>query len=117
MMERFRLLHKWYGLGYINPDAATTETIGRKFARLCVPVLPGQATTAAIPLGAAWKFKGILRIMSTATMRGAMNAINAAATEEQAVACLKYLGCSTLAAPSGPASALRLHFNYVTWMA
>ena len=29
--------------------------------------------------------------MSTATMRGAMNAINAAASEEQAIACLKYL--------------------------
>ena len=29
--------------------------------------------------------------MSTATMRGAMNAIYAAASEEQAIACLKYL--------------------------
>ena len=28
LMERYQLLHKWYELGYINPDAATIESIG-----------------------------------------------------------------------------------------
>ncbi|MBR4040056.1 MAG: ABC transporter substrate-binding protein [Clostridia bacterium] len=94
LMERYQLLHKWYELGYINPDAATIESIGSDIR-------------AAIRSGSAWKgyysgyssWAGIVvhgasyagPFMSTATMRGAMNAINAAASEEQAIACLKYL--------------------------
>ena len=94
LMERYRLLHKWYTMGYINPDAATTESIGSDIR-------------AGIRSGSAWKgyYTGFSSwaginvegssyagpFMSTATMRGAMNAVNAAATEEQAIACLKYL--------------------------
>ena len=94
LMERYQLLHKWYDLGYINPDAATIESIGADIR-------------AAIRSASAWKgyyagyssWAGIVvhgasyagPFMSTATMRGAMNAINAAASEEQAIACLKYL--------------------------
>ena len=94
LMERYQLLHKWYELGYINPDAATIESIGSDIR-------------AAVRSGSAWKgyysgyssWAGIVvhgasyagPFMSTATMRGAMNAINAAASEEQAIACLKYL--------------------------
>jgi len=94
LMERYQLLHKWYDLGYINPDAATIESIGADIR-------------AAVRSGSAWKgyyagyssWAGIVvhgasyagPFMSTATMRGAMNAINAAASEEQAIACLKYL--------------------------
>lgn len=93
LMERFQLLHKWYELGYINPDAATTESVGKE--------------VRTIRSGSAWpgyyvghtsygdmEVQGICYagpFMSTATMRGAMNAINAAATEEKAIACLKYL--------------------------
>ncbi|HHT14449.1 MAG: ABC transporter substrate-binding protein [Christensenellales bacterium] len=94
LMERFRLLHKWYGLGYINPDAATTETIGREIR---ASVRSGSAWAGYYSGYSAWggmEVQGVSYagpFMSTATMRGAMNAINAAATEEQAVACLKYL--------------------------
>ncbi len=91
LMERYRLLHKWYELDYINPDAATIETIGKE-------------VRAAVRSGSVWRgysyddwagfpvhlaaYSG--PYMSVATMRGAMNAINAA-SREQAVACLKYL--------------------------
>ncbi|MBR5287447.1 MAG: ABC transporter substrate-binding protein [Clostridia bacterium] len=94
LMERYKLLHKWYELGYINPDAATIESIGKEIR-------------AGIRSGSAWKgyyhgysnWAGIVvegssysgPYMSTATMRGAMNAVNAAADEETAIACLKYL--------------------------
>lgn len=94
VLERYQLLHKWYDLGYINPDAATTETIGKEIR-------------ASVRSGSAWagyyvghtaygdmEVQGVSYagpFMSTATMRGAMNAINAAASEEKAVACLKYL--------------------------
>ena len=94
LMERYQLLHKWYEMGYINPDAATIESIGSDIR-------------AAVRSGSAWRgyyagyssWAGINvegssyagPFMSTATMRGAMNAINAAASEEQAIACLKYL--------------------------
>jgi len=94
VMERYTLLSKWYRMGYINPDAATIESIGSDIR-------------AAIRSGSAWPgyYSGFSSwaginvegscyagpFMSLATMRGAMNAINAAATEEQAIACLKYL--------------------------
>jgi len=94
LMERYQLLSKWYRMGYINPDAATIESIGSDIR-------------AAIRSGSAWPgyYSGFSSwaginvegscyagpFMSLATMRGAMNAINAAATEEQAIACLKYL--------------------------
>jgi len=94
LMERYQLLHKWYEMGYINPDAATIESIGSDIR-------------AAIRSGSAWRgyYSGYSAwaginvegssyagpFMSTATMRGAMNAINAAATEDEAIACLKYL--------------------------
>ncbi len=94
LMERYQLLHKWYTMGYINPDADVTESIGSDIR-------------AGVRSGSAWKgyytgyssWAGINvegsryagPNMSTATMRGAMNAINAAASEEQAIACLKYL--------------------------
>ena len=94
LMERYQLLHKWYTMEYINPDAATIDSIGKDIR-------------AGVRSGSAWKgyytgFSSWAGInvegsryagpnMSVATMRGAMNAINAAATEDQAVACLKYL--------------------------
>lgn len=93
LMSRYRLLHKWYTLGYINPDAATTETIGKD-------------VRASVRSGSAWYgYEGwtswagypVTKVlydgpfMSTATTRGALNAINAACSEEEATAALKYL--------------------------
>ena len=94
LMERYRLLHRWYTLGYINPDAATTETIG---ADIRAGVRSGSAWKGYYTGYSSWaginvegsRYAG--PNMSVATMRGAMNAINAAASEEQAVACLRYL--------------------------
>ena len=120
LMERYRLLHRWYTLGYINPDAATIDTIGPEIR-------------AGVRSGSAWKgyYSGYsswagINVegsryagpnMSAATMRGAMNAINAAAPEEQAAACLKYL--ELLNVDREFRDILRfgvegVHFNYVT---
>ena len=120
LMERYRLLHKWYEMGYINPDAATIESIGKDIR-------------AAVRSGSAWRgyYTGFSSwaginvegssysgpFMSVATMRGAMNAINAAASEEQAIACLKYL--ELLNTDRTFRDILRfgvegVHFNYVT---
>jgi len=119
-MEHYRLLHRWYTLGYINPDAATIESIGPEIR-------------AGVRSGSAWKgyysgYSGWAGInvagsryagpnMSAATMRGAMNAVNAAASEEQAAACLKYL--ELLNVDRDFRDILRfgvegVHFNYVT---
>ena len=120
LMERYQLLHKWYELGYINPDAATIESIGKEIR-------------AAIRSGSAWKgyyhgwsnWAGMVvegssysgPYMSTATMRGAMNAVNAAADEATAIACLKYL--ELLGTDRTFRDILRfgvegVHFNYET---
>ncbi len=119
LMERYQLLSKWYRMGYINPDAATIESIGSDIR-------------AAIRSGSAWPgyYSGFSSwaginvegscyagpYMSLATMRGAMNAINAAATEEKAIACLKYL--ELLSTDRTFRDILRYgiegtHFNYV----
>ena len=93
LMERFQLLHKWYELGYINPDAATTESVGKEVRT----IRSGSAWPGYYVGHTSWgdmEVQGVCYagpFMSTATMRGAMNAINAAATEEKAIACLKYL--------------------------
>ena len=93
LMERYQLLHKWYDLGYINPDAATTESQGKEVRT----IRSGSAWPGYYVGHTSWgdmQVQGVCYagpFMSTATMRGAMNAINAAATEEQAIACLKYL--------------------------
>ena len=94
LMERYRLLHKWYELGYINPDAATIESIG---SDIRAGVRSGSAWRGYYTGYSSWaginvegsSYSG--PYMSVATMRGAMNAINAAASEEQAIACLKYM--------------------------
>lgn len=94
-MDMLRLVHKWYELGYVNPDAATTES------------LPTELRTP-VRSGTAWKgFRGwsnpdtygfnvklvqyIGPYMSRTTMQGSLMAINAAAPLENAVASLKYM--------------------------
>ena len=94
LMERYQLLHKWYELGYINPDAAPVESMGREVR---ASVRSGSAWAGYYSGYSSWGGMEVQGVsysgpyMSTATMRGAMNAINAAASEEQAIACLKYL--------------------------
>ena len=76
MYDRLVALHKWYEAGYINPDAATLESVSYQ------PVWAGQGFYGA---DAIWtqsrgvvvkisKFSG--PNLSTASIRGAMNAIN-----------------------------------------
>ncbi len=94
LMERYQLLSKWYRMGYINPDAATIESIG---ADIRAAIRSGSAWPGYYSGFSSWAGINVEGscyagpFMSLATMRGAMNAINAAATEEQAIACLKYL--------------------------
>ena len=93
LMEMYRLLHKWYDLGYINPDAATIESQGKEVRTIrSGSAWPGYY--AGYTSWGAMEVQGVCYagpFMSIATMRGAMNAVNAAATEEKAIACLKYL--------------------------
>ncbi|GHU77241.1 putative ABC transporter substrate binding lipoprotein [Clostridia bacterium] len=92
-VERLTLLHKWYTLGYINPDAAITESVS-------------YANYSAVRSGAAWPgYTGWATssghnvkismydgpFMSTATMQGAMQAINAGASQANIEASLKYM--------------------------
>jgi len=76
MYDRLVALHKWYEAGYINPDAATLDSVSYQ------PVWAGQGFYGA---DAIWtqqrghpvvisKFSG--PNLSTASIRGAMNAIN-----------------------------------------
>ncbi|MDR1569806.1 MAG: ABC transporter substrate-binding protein [Oscillospiraceae bacterium] len=93
LMHRYELLHKWYTLGYINPDAAVTESV--TYANYS-SVRSGQAWTGYTGWG---KSSGhsvkIARydgpFMSTATMQGAMQAINAGASQKNIEASLKYM--------------------------
>ena len=93
LMDRYRLLNKWYKLGYINPDAAITETIGKEIrasvrAGSAWPGYIGWTSWAGFPV-----FMSLYDgpYISTATTRGSLFAINAACSEERAIACLKYL--------------------------
>ena len=95
LMERYRLLHKWYKAGYIHPDAATIDS---------------TATDKSIPVraGVAWRgYQGYSNpddwgfnvktsiydgpYLSRTSEQGAIFGICAACDEEHAVACLKYM--------------------------
>ena len=89
-----RCLHKWYELGYINPDAAINESLPME---LRTPVRSGTAWNGykgwSDPSVYGFNVKLSQYIgpyMSRASMQGALHAINAAATEEKAIAALKY---------------------------
>lgn len=93
VMNRYRLLHKWYELGYIQPDAATTES------------LP-YSVKSSVRSGAAWygylgwrtsagfnvklvRYDGTF--MSRSTMQGTVMGINAGADAAHQEAALKYI--------------------------
>ncbi len=95
LMERYRLLHKWYSKGYIQPDAAAVETTT---ADRTIPVRFGVAWRGyqGYSNPADWGFAVKTPVydgpyLSRATEQGAMTAICAACTRERAEAALKYL--------------------------
>jgi len=77
-VDRLKALHKWFELGYINPDGVNIDTEARVFA-----VRTGQGFYGAdaiwsgsngFPIAIS-KFSG--PYLSTGSIRGSMNAINA----------------------------------------
>ena len=94
-MDMLRLLHSWYEKGYINPDAATNTELPYS---LLNPVRSGTAWTGykgwSDPQTVGFNVKLVRYIgpnMSRSTQQGSLIAINAAASEENARACLKYM--------------------------
>ena len=94
-MDMLRCLHRWYEAGYINPDAATTTDLPYSLHN---PVRSGTAWTGykgwSNPETVGFNVKLSRYIgpnMSRATQQGSLIAINAAASEENAKACLKYM--------------------------
>ena len=95
LMNRYRLLHRWYRLGYIAPDASATSSAD---ADKSIPVRFGVAWRGyqGFSNPADWGFHVKTSIydgpyISPATERGAMTAICAACSEERARAALRYL--------------------------
>ena len=95
LMERYRLLHRWYQLGYIHPDASTVEGTS---ADKTIPVRCGVAWRGYLGYSnpADWGFHVKTSLydgpyLSRATEQGAMLAICAACSEERATAALKYI--------------------------
>lgn len=94
-MNMLRCLHRWYELGYINPDASTTEEVPYS---LLTPVRTGTAWTGykgwSNPDTVGFNVKLVRFLgpnMSRATQQGALMAINAEAPEESVDACLRYM--------------------------
>lgn len=95
LMERYRLLHKWYKAGYINPDAATIESSN---IDKTIPVRPGVAWRGYLGYSNPddWGFHVKTSIydgpyLSRTSEQGAMFAICAGCDEEHVRACLRYL--------------------------
>ena len=95
LMERYRLLHKWYQAGYIHPDAATMESAATDRS---YPVRGGVAWRGYMGYSnpADWGFNVKTSIydgpyISRTSEQGAMVGICAGCDEERAVACLRYL--------------------------
>ena len=95
LMERYRLLHKWYKAGYINPDASAIESTT---ADKSIPVRFGVAWRGyqGYSNPADWGFNVKTPIydgpyLSRSTEQGAMLAICSACSRERAAAALKYI--------------------------
>jgi putative aldouronate transport system substrate-binding protein len=91
-VERLQLIHKWYDMGYINPDAALLESVARSNAGV---VQSGQGWFGAETVwsNARQKASYISRFegpfLSTASLRGSMTAISS--TTEHAVEAMKLI--------------------------
>ncbi len=95
IMDRYRLLHKWYEAGYIHPDAATIDSTA---ADKTFPVRAGVAWKGYMGYSnpADWGFNVKTSVydgpfLSRSSEQGAMTAICAGCDEEHATAALKYL--------------------------
>ena len=95
LMNRYRLLHKWYELGYIQPDASAVESTT---ADKTIPVRCGVAWRGyqGYSNPADWGFQVKTSIyggpyISRSTEQGAMLAICSGCSEEHARAALKYI--------------------------
>ena len=95
IMDRLRLLHKWYTLGYINPDASALELSALPDD---MPVRFGVAWRgySGYSNPADWGFNVKTSIydgpyISKNTEQGAMTAICAGCDEEHAKAALRYI--------------------------
>ena len=95
MMKRWRLLHKWYTLAYIHPDASALESSG---VDNDTPVRFGVAWRgySGYSNPADWGFNVKTSIydgpyISRATEQGAMIGICAGCDEKHAKAALKYI--------------------------
>ncbi len=95
LVDKFRLLHKWYEAGYIHPDAATIEST---IADKSIPVRFGVAWKGYMGYSdpATWGFNVKTSVfegpfLSRSSEQGAMIGICAACDEEHAKACLKYM--------------------------
>lgn len=94
-MEKLRCLHRWYEMGYINPDAATTTDMPYSLKN---PIRTGTAWTGykgwSNPDIVGFNVKLVRFIgpnMSRSTQQGSLIAVNAAASEEHVKACLRYM--------------------------
>lgn len=95
LMDRFRLLHKWYKAGYIHPDAATIDSTEDDKS---IPVRGGVAWRGyqGYSNPADWGFNVKTSIydgpyLSRSSEQGSMIGICAACDRERAAACLKYI--------------------------
>ena len=95
LMDQYRLLHKWYQAGYIQPDASAVDSTT---ADKTIPVRFGVAWRGyqGYSNPADWGFHVKTSIydgpyLSRASEQGAMLAICAACSEERAEAALKYI--------------------------
>ena len=95
LMDRYRLLHKWYKLGYIQPDASAVDSTA---ADKTIPVRFGVAWRGyqGYSNPADWGFQVKTSIyggpyISRSTEQGALLAICGGCSEEHARAALKYI--------------------------
>ena len=94
-MNKLRCLHKWFELGYINPDASTNTELPYSLHN---PVRSGTAWTGYMgwsnPETTGFNVKLVRYLgpnMSRATQQGALFAINAEAPEQNVKAALRYM--------------------------
>lgn len=78
-LDRLATVHSWFEKGYINPDAPTLDVYPSDFVVLNQQGYPGAESEWSNTFGheiVATKYHG--PVLSTTSIRGAMNAINAA---------------------------------------
>lgn len=95
LLNRYRLLHRWYTLGYIDPDVSAIESA---LSKKDMPVRYGVAWRGyqGYSNPETWGFNVKTSIydgpfISRYTEQGAMTALCAACSEEHAKAALKYI--------------------------